>query len=129
MGFVTILAKVLYVTGGAGRVACPAHRTSAQKKTMMRIPEVLGRHEFQQLLLHRPHGLAGCQTGAIGDPEYMGVHGDSGFAERRVQNDIGGLSADPRKLLEILAGRGYGAGVPLEQDPAGGNDVPSLAVV
>ena len=69
----------------------------------MRVLEILGRHEFEQIVLHRPRGLAGRQTRAIGDPKYVGVHRDSGLAERRVQNDVRGLSADPRQLLEILA--------------------------
>ena len=83
----------------------------------MRILPIFRRHEFQKLVLHRPHRLACGQAGAIGDPKYMGVHRDGGLAERRVQNDVGGFSADPRQLLEFLAGRGYLAGVPLEQEP------------
>src|ERR1700737_3757953 len=129
MRFMTILAKVLYVAGRARRIARLAYVTPVQNQPVMRVLAILGRHEFQQLFLNLTYGPAGCQSRAVGDPKYMGVHRNSGFAERRVQNDVGGLSADPRQLLEFLARRGYRAGVPLEQEPAGGNDVLGLAVV
>src|SRR5712671_693033 len=111
MGFMTILAKVLDGAGRTGRIARLAYVTSVQNQPVMRVLEILGRYEFQQLLLHRPRRLSGRQTRAIRDPEYVGVHRDGGFAERRVQNDVGGLSADPRQLLEFLTRRGYRAGM------------------
>jgi hypothetical protein len=58
MGFMTILAKVLYPAGRARRIACLADVTPVQNQPVMRVLEVLRRHEFQQLLLHLPHGLA-----------------------------------------------------------------------
>src|SRR5258706_13192160 len=129
MGFMAILAKVLDEAGGARRIARLAHVASMQNQPVMRVWEILGRPEFQQLFLDRLYGLAGSQTGAIGDPKYMGVHRDGGFAERGVQNDVGGLSADPRQLLEFLTRRGDRARVPLEQKTTRGNDVLGLAVV
>src|ERR1700678_2524969 len=129
MGFVTILAKIRDVAGGAGWIARLTDVTSMQDQPMMRVVAKLERYRLQELVLHGPHRLAGRQARAIGDSEYMGVHCDGGLAKGRVQDDIGGFSAHPRQSLQFLARPRYGASVVFGQKPAGCNDVLRLAVV
>jgi len=61
------------------------------------------RHDLFQLFLDVIDGLAGRETSAVADAEDMGVDRECFVAERGVEDDIGGLSADARKGLEFFA--------------------------
>src|SRR5579863_3122864 len=103
MGLATILAKIIDDTGGAGRIARLAGVAPVQDQPVMRVLQELARHDLQELILHRPWGLARDEADAVGDTEYVGVHRDGGLPERRIQNDVGGFSADARQTLELFA--------------------------
>ena len=59
----------------------------------------------------------------------MGVDRNRGLAERRIENDVGGLSTDTRQRFERLALIGNLATVLFHQNPAGGDQVFSLVVI
>src|ERR1700733_2227026 len=103
MGLVTILAKIVDDTGGAGRIARLAGVAPVQDQPVMRVLQELWRHDLQELILHRPWSLTCDQTDAVGDAEYVGVHRDGGLPERRIQNDVGSFSADARQAFEFFA--------------------------
>ncbi len=73
-------------------------------------------------------GLAGRNTGAVGDTKNMGIDRDCRFAESRVQNDVGCLAADAGQLFEFRPGFRHLAIVVVDQDPAGLDDVFGLVV-
>src|ERR1700674_3717877 len=100
MSFVTILAKVRYRAGWALRNSRLAHVASVQNEPVMSVSEKLGRHRFHEPILDFSNRLAARQAGSIRDSKNVGVHRHGGLAERRVQNHVGGFSADPRQLLE-----------------------------
>ena len=69
---------------------------------MVRIPaEGLG-HDLLQLGFDLVHILARREARAIADTEDMGVDREGLLAERRVQNDVGGLATDAGKLVQFV---------------------------
>jgi hypothetical protein len=73
-------------------------------------------------------GLSGCQASAIADSEHMGVHGEGLFAERRVQNDVGGLAAHAWQLLKLFAGARDLSAMPIDQRLAQRDDILRLGI-
>ena len=60
-------------------------------------------HEFHELALDLLGTLPGCETGAVGHPEDVGVDGDRRLAERDVEHDVRRLAADARQPLQRFA--------------------------
>ena len=58
------------------------------------------RHQPQQPLFNFVHILAGCDAGAVGYPEDMGIHGNGGLAKGGIEDHIGGLAADTGQCLQ-----------------------------
>jgi hypothetical protein len=87
------------------------------------------RYRLQQFAFDGQGRLAGGQPGAVGDAKDVRVDGDRGFAESGVENHVGRLATDPRQRFERCARVRDFAAVLFEQLPAGGDDVPGLALV
>jgi hypothetical protein len=65
-----------------------AHIAAMQNKPVMRmLPELAGDDGFQPALDIKRR-LAGSQSGAVCDPENMGINGHCGLAEKDIQHDI-----------------------------------------
>jgi hypothetical protein len=56
------------------------------------------RNDLLELSLDLVDILAGREAGAVADAEHVGVHREGFFAERSVENDVGGLAADAGKF-------------------------------
>ena len=63
----------------------------------MGVMKVLSGHRFQQLFFHRQGSLGYSQTDAIGNAEYMCIHGDRWLAEGGVEDYVGGLATHSRQ--------------------------------
>ena len=79
-------------------------------------PEGL-RHDLVELRLDGINGLAGRESGAVGDAKDMRVNGESLFAERGVEHDIGGFAANAGKRLQFLARLRHFAAMLVDQRP------------
>src|SRR5262245_57010802 len=93
-------ANVANETTRTVRPARLADIAAVQDQPMMGMALALRRHHRLEHALDFGGGLAGSETGAVADPEDMGVDGDGGLAECRVEDDIGGLAADAGKRFE-----------------------------
>lgn len=90
-------------------------------------PERL-RNDFFELGFHLVDGLARREAGAIADPEDMRVDREGLLAKSGVEDHIGGLAADARKLLELFPNARDFASVALDQSLAERNDVLGLGI-
>ena len=99
-----------------------------QDQPVVGVPAEPGGRRCDEAVLHRPGGLAGCQSRAIGHPEDVRVDGDRRLAEGRVQHHVRGLPPHARQRLEGLPVAGHLAAVLVEEGPAGAQDVPGLRV-
>lgn len=72
--------------------------------------------------------LARREAGSVADPEDVRVDRKRLLAECGVENDVGGLAADPGKLLQLFAGVGDPAAIFVDQRLAEGDDVFGLGV-
>jgi hypothetical protein len=99
-----------------------------QDQPVVRIAAERLRNDFLELGFHLVDGLAGGETGAIADPEHMGVDGEGLLAERGVEHDISGLSADARQRLQIFAVARDFAAEAVDQSLAERDDVFRLGV-
>src|SRR5690625_375316 len=111
------------------RLACRAHVAAVQDQPVVGVAAECVGNRLDQLVLHRAHGLAGRQAGAVGDAEDVRVHGNGRFAEGGVEDHVGGLAADAGQRLQFLARARNLAAVVFDQDAAGGDDVFGLVVV
>ncbi len=57
-------------------------------------------HALLQPLFHGQNSFARCKSGPVGDAENMCVDGNGGFAECRVEDNIGGFSANAGEGLK-----------------------------
>ena len=69
----------------------------------MRIPAEGLRDDSFELGLNLIDSLSRRQTGPVAHSEHMRVDGECLFTERGVEDDIRGLTTDPRQLLQLLA--------------------------
>lgn len=99
-----------------------------QNKQMMRVFFMWRGNCLIQFFLDFQYVFADCQTGTVGDPEYMGVDGDGRQAESRVQNHIGGFTADSRQRLQGGSVLRHFAIVPSQQGFAELDDIGGLAI-
>ncbi len=81
-----------------------------------------------QLQLDRKHILAARQPGAIGHAKNVRIDGDRRLAKSNIQNDVGGLAADPGQGLELVAVGWNLAAVLLDQLSRRGDHVFRLGV-
>ena len=82
----------------------------------------------QQAFLNLQGRLAFGNAGAVGNAKDVRIDSDGRFAERRVQNDIGRLSANTGQRLQVCACAWYFAVVIINQTTAGLDDVFRFAV-
>jgi hypothetical protein len=72
--------------------------------------------------------LAGRETGAVADAEDVRVDCERLLPESGVEDDVGSLSADSRKLLELFAGARDLTTVPVDERLRQSDDVLRLGV-
>jgi hypothetical protein len=89
--------------------------------------EGLGNDPFE-LRFDLVDSLAGRETGAVADSEYVGVDGEGFLAECGVEDDVGGLAADAGQFLQLVPRAGNLAAKPIDQGLAQRNDVLGLGV-
>ena len=70
--------------------------------------------DLLELGLYLVDVLARRETGAVADAEDVGVDRERLLAERGVENDVGGLAADPGQRLQLLAGARDLTAVPVD---------------
>src|SRR3990170_898989 len=80
-----------------------AHIAPVQDQPVMAVVLVALGHDAFELELDLERRLAGCQPGAVGHPEGMGVDADGRLAEGGVEHDIGGLPPDAGQGHQNLA--------------------------
>ena len=90
-------------------------------------PERLRNVPFK-LRFHLLDGFAGSKAGAIADPEDMGVDGEGFLTKGRVEHDIGSLSANAGKILQLFPSSWNLAAVALDERLAECNDILGLRV-
>ena len=90
-------------------------------------PEWL-RHEFLELGFDRIDVGARREAGAVAHPEDVGVDRERLFAERGVQDDVGGLATDSGQCLERVAGARDFAAMVANQRFAKRDDVLRLGI-
>ncbi len=95
---------------------------------MVGILQELAWHEPQQFLLHLQGGLAGGDAGAVTDAEDVGVHRDRGLSEGGIEHHVGGLASDAGEYLQGFAVCGDLSLVLRDEDGAGLDEIPGLAV-
>ena len=86
---------------------------------MVRVGQERLRHALEQAQLDLDRRRADGQSGAVGDAKDVRVDGQRRVAEGVVEDDVGGLAADPGKRLERLARARHLPAVLLDQDAAG----------
>ena len=86
-------------------------------------------HELEQALLDRIHVLARGDPGAVGDAEYMRVHGNRRLTECDVQHDIRRFAPDPGQAFERFACCRHFTAMLVDDEPAGCQDVFCLGAV
>ncbi len=85
---------------------------------MVRIVLELIRHEFQQFFLDLRHVLAGCEPGAVADPEDMGVDRDGRLSEGGVEDHVGGLAPHAGQGFQRFARLRHLSAMLFQQDTA-----------
>ena len=100
-----------------------------QYQPVVRILAKLSRDQPEQSFFDFQRGFARCDTGAVGNPENMRIDGDGCFAEGGIQDDVGGLAADPGQAFEFDPGARDLARIFFLEHAAGGDDVFRLGVV
>ena len=96
---------------------------------MVGIEQIVFRHHFEQFFFHFRGVLPRRKARAVADAENVGIHSYGRLAESDVHDNIGRLAADAGKTDELIAGAGYFAVKPIDQDAAGLNEVLCLGAV
>ena len=86
-----------FITAGYPR---GAGITAVKDKQVMGGLEKGLRRNAQQFLLHLQHVFSRSQTGAVRDPEDVGIYCNGRLSKSGVQNNVGRLTADSRKRLQ-----------------------------
>jgi hypothetical protein len=95
---------------------------------MVRIPPERLRNDLFKLRFHFLDSFAGSKTGAIADPEHMGVDREGILAKGGVEHDISSLSANAGKLLQLFPSVRNLAAMAFDERLAQRNDVLGLGV-
>src|SRR5690349_11277680 len=110
-----VFAQIADRALGAAGLARKADVAPVQDEPVVRVLQVLGRRELQQLVFYGNDILSRGETGTVRDAEDVRVHRYCVLAERRVEDHVRRLAPDARQVLERLAAAGYLAAVLLEQ--------------
>ena len=94
----------------------------------MGVMKVLSGHRFQQLFFHCQWCSGGGQPDAIGNAEYMCIHGDRWLAEGGVEDYVGGLAPHSRQGFQVFPTVRDFSFMPLHQQAACLHDVLCLAI-
>ena len=97
------ITQIFYQAIGAARLSCHTHIPAMQDQPVVRIQQVIFRHETQQRLLDSQHSFAWRKTRAIGNSVYMSVNCHGGLTKSSIENNICGLASNPGQGLELLA--------------------------
>ena len=123
------LTQLIDQAASAFRFARHAGITAVQDQPVVGVLFVLIRDELQQALLDFQDVFAGRQTGAVGYPEYVGVYGNGGLAESGIEDDVCRFPADPRQFFQCFPVLRHLAGMGINQDMAGLDNVFGFCVV
>src|SRR5688572_29643575 len=127
-GLGPVAAKVANHAAPAFGATRLADVPAVQDQPVVRMATIRLRHQLVELGLYGGRVLAGGEAGAVGDPENMGVDRECLRSERAVHDDIGGLAAHARQLLERVAiGRNLAAML-LDESARQGDHVLRLGV-
>jgi len=96
---------------------------------MVRVLAELGRYHLQKLAFDGADVFAGREASAVGDAEYMGVHGNRRLVENDVEDDAGGLVADAGQGFEGGAIVGHLAAMVFQQQLGEAGDVLRLGLI
>ena len=102
--------------------------STMQNQPVMGVQYELFGHSFQQCFFHRQCIPSRRDTGTVGYPEYVGVHGNGGFPKSRIQYYAGGFSANSRQRFEFFPGAGHLTVMPVNQLLAGLDDILCLDI-
>ena len=83
--FPLVTAEFAHRAGGAFRFACLAHVAAVQNEPVVGVAAPALGHHLLEAQLDRVRCLRGCEAGAVGDPEDVGIDGDGALAEGLVQ--------------------------------------------
>ena len=89
----------------------------------MRAAQKFWRREFHQFALYFIDRFSRRELHSIGDAKDVGVDGERGFAERFVEHDVCGFSADAGQRFERRAVVGHFTTVQCDELPGGGDRV------
>ena len=123
------LTKVIDDTPAAFRFARHAGITAVQDQPVVGVLFVLIGDELQQALLDFQDVFAGRQAGAVGYPEYVGIHGNCGLTESGIEDDVCRFPANPRQFFQCRAVLRNLAGMAANQDIAGLDNVFCFCIV
>ena len=107
----------------AFRFARNAGIAAVQYQPVVGVLSVFIGDKFQQALFDFQDVFAGRQAGAVGYPEYVGVHGNGGLAESGIEDDVCRFPADPRQFFQCRTVLRNLAGMAVNQDLAGLDNV------
>jgi len=99
-----------------------------QDQPVVRVSSEGLRHDSLEPGLDLIDIFARSEAGSVADAEDVGVDRERLLAECRVENDVGGLAADPGKLLQLFAGTGDRAAIFADQRLAERDDILGLGV-
>ena len=123
------LTKVIDDTLAAFRFARHAGIAAVQDQPVVGVLFVLIGDELQQALFDFQDVFAGRQAGAVGYPEYVGIHGNGGLAESGIEDDVCRFPADPGQFFQCLPVLRHIAGMGIDQDMAGLDNVFGFCIV
>src|SRR5688572_20436138 len=116
LGLRSELAQVANEALRAPRLSRQANVAAMQDEPVVRVLQVLGRRELEELQLDLERVLPGRDSGAVGDPEDVCIDRYGRLPERRVQDHVRSLAAHARQCLEGFAILRHGATVSFKQD-------------
>ena len=127
--FLSPLTHLIDQALAAFRFARHAGIAAMQDQPVVGVLFVLIGDEFQQALFDFQDVFAGRQAGAVGYPEYVGIHGNGGLAEGGIEDDVCRFPADPGQFFQCLPVLRHIAGMGIDQDMAGFDNVFGFCIV
>lgn len=124
----TVTAEIAQNTFGAVGRPCNTGVTAMQNQPVMGVFQKFLRHVLEQFPFNLQWRLAGRKTGAVGNPENVGIDSDRWLTECRVEHDIGSFSAHAGQGLEFRPATRNLAIMFFQQYPAGAHDVGCFGV-
>ena len=128
LSFVPILTQILYQAGTTSGFSGDAGVASQQDEPVVGIEHEFFGNESQQAFFNFQWGFTFADTGAIGDPEYVGVHCHGRLAKSGIEHYISGFSAYTGQRFQVFSFIRHLSSVLLQQYFTAGDDVFCLAV-